>query len=319
MRSGIFIAVCLLFCSQIFCAKSALETKYKKAIDQQDRKKFEPELLDLATSCKDSLYGQFALLDLAKLNLLDRNYAEAVSYLKEIYSPLIEDKQYWLAKAYLKNEQYQLAIISAQIYIADSEDFHKVESAFFLMTEAYLMKGNYKKAYETLEELRVSKYISDNIPLLYFKLGNCQELLSDFTSALVYYKKLKQEFPYHQYSYMAEERIYKLKNEDKIDIDLSAFSSYLLVDPNKKPPDQNQNENKLYLQVGAFSSRQNANKLGSKIKTIGYSYSVFTKIKNSKKLNVVMVGPFPDETKLTSAMKKLEKNGIKSFLVKKYD
>lgn len=313
------MTVSLLFFSQIFCAPNTLEERYKKALTYQERKKFEPKLLELATSYKDSLWGQYALLDLAKLNLLDRNYDNAVSYLKQIYRREIEDKQFWLAKAYLKQEQFQLAIISAQIFIANAKDLPKVETAYLIIAEAYLQMGQYQKAFDTLEDLRTSKYIKDNIPLLYYKMGNCCELMSDFTQALVYYKKLKLEFPYNQYSYMAEERVYKLKNSDKVKVDLSTFSSYRQFDSHKEQESNHNKENNLFLQAGAFSSKKNASKLGSKIEAIGYDYSIFIKIKNGKTLNVVMVGPFPDEKKLTAAMQKLEKNGIKSILVKKYD
>ncbi len=319
MKILIVIIILIGQLSYVFCDEKDLESVYNKAKEQQKRSKFKPQLQKLADQHPDNKYGQLALLDLAKLSLLERDYQTAISHLKKIHHPLIEDKQLWMAKAYLKNEQFHLAIISAQIYISDAEDQHNLELAYFVMAEAYLQKHDYKKALEILEELRLSEYIADNIPLLYYMMGNCCELLSDFTSALVYYRKLKQEFPYNQYSYLADERIYKLKSDEKVDVDLTTFSSYRLVDPDSKPGNLQQKEEKLYLQVGAFSSKENAEKLGKKVKKIGYKYSIFSKIKNNKKLNVVLVGPFENENKMAEAMKKLEANGISSFMIKRYE
>lgn len=319
MRNLVLIILAVSLNTTLFSANTDLQNKYLQAKQYQERNKFEPILEELATTYVDSMYGQLALLELAKLNLLDRNYESAISFLKKIHLPQISEKQFWLAKAYLKNEQFQLAIISAQIYIADGANSGNIEEAYFIMAEAFQKQQNYRQALKTLEELKNSQHINNNIPLLHYKMGICCELLADYNSALIYYKKLKQEFPYHQYSYLAEEQVYKLKSDKKINVDLTNFSSYRLVDPNHKPVQNTQIESNLYLQAGAFKSKTNAKKIGNKIKSIGYDFSIFTKIKNKNKLYVVVVGPFMNENKMSTARQKLEKNGVNSFVVKNYN
>jgi len=319
MKAKITLLILFVLLCGLISAAATPDELFQEALDCRIQDKYEPLFRKLATDYSDTLYGQKALLEVAKIHLLDRHYPEAIAALEKIYLPEIEDKQFWMAKAYLKNEQYQLAIVSSQIYISDTKNLPNAEVAYFLMAEAYLQKRQYSKAKETLEELHVSKYIHNNIPLLYYKLGNCCELLSDFNGALAFYRKLKQEYPYHQYSYMAEERIYALKNEDKINVDLSTFTSYR---PTEKQPESKAatgEDMKIYLQVGAFGSNENAEKMGKKIKNLGYKYSVFTKISNNKKLYIVVAGPFDNEVKLSKALEKLENNGMKSFVVKRYD
>jgi tetratricopeptide (TPR) repeat protein len=296
-----------------------LEQKYNEAKNSQNQSDFLKKFDDLVRQHKETYFGQLALLEIAKSNILDREYRKAISRLEEIFIPEIEEKQYWLAKAYLCADKYQLAIISAQMYIADTKNLDNAEVAFFIVADAYLQQHKYKQALETLESLRVSKYIKNNIPFLYYKMGNCCELLGKYIDALVYYKKLKQEFPYNQYSYLAEERIYKLKNDDVIDIDLTTFNSHRSEETKVETKAATGEDLKIYLQVGAFSSEDNATKLGKKVKTVGYKYSVFPKVKNSSKLYIVAAGPFENEVKLRQALQVLEHNGMKSFMIKRYD
>lgn len=75
---------------------------------------------------------------------------------------------------------------------------------------------------------------------------------------------------------------------------------------------------KIYLQVGAFGSEDSAQKLGKKVKVIGYKYIVFSKIKNNSKLFVVAAGPFNENDDLKKAMQKLKKNDINSYVIKRY-
>lgn len=319
MRLRIVASVFLLLIPFLNGNNPELEKKYNLAKQTLKQKDFLKQFEELSSQHKDDYYGQLALLELAKSHLLDRSYKEAISCLEKIYIPEIEEKQYWLAKAYLNEDKYQLAIISAQLYISETKNLDNAEVAFFIVAEAYLLQHKYKQALETLESLRISKYIKNNIPFLYYKMGNCSELLGKYIDALVYYKKLKQEFPYNQYSYLAEERIFKLKNDDMIDIDLATFNSHRIQEPKVETKAATGEDLKIYLQVGAFSSEANATNLGKKVKMVGYKYTIFPKMQNNTKLYIVAAGPFEDEIKLRQALQVLEHNGIKSFMIKRYD
>jgi len=266
----------------------------------------------------DSLFGQRALLELAKYNFFKREYKNAISLLKKIHHKEIFDKQYWLAKSYLKTEKYQLSIVSSQIFIAESVDNVKIENAYFLIAEAYLEQQMYKRAFNTLESLRTSKYINNNIPLLHYKMGICKEKQGKFEQALMFFKKLKQDFPYNQYCYLAEDRIYNLQKNDKLDIDLSEINTFRKEEPVEETKAATGQDLKIYLQVGAFGSEKNAEKFGKKVKVIGYKYIVFSKIKDNSKLYIVAAGPFDENDDLKKAIQKLKKNDINSYVIKRY-
>ena len=318
MKKNIFV-LCLII---IFAASGfgtlTQEYQYIKAKVEKNSTEMKNLFEKVYEEDHDSLLGQRSLLELAKLNFFKREYKQAVSFLKKIHHQEISDKQYWLAKSYLKMGQYQRSIVSSQIFIADSDDYVKIENAYFLLAEAYLQQQMYKRLFNTLESLRISKYINNNIPLLHYKMGICKEKEGKYKQALMFYKKLKQDFPYHQYCYLAEDRIYNLKKNDKLEIDLieiNTFRKEKIVEESKAATGE---DLKIYLQVGAFRSEDRAVKLGKKIKVIGYKYIVFSKIKDNNKLHVVAAGPFDENNDLKKAIQKLKKNDINSFVIKRY-
>jgi TolA-binding protein len=314
----IILILLILVSINLFCQdNTALKQLFEKAKESNEQSKFIPIYENLSANYLDSYYGQLALLELAKIYVLERKYSNAIKSLKMIHHQDIADKQYWLAKAYLKEDKLQLAVVSAQIFISESDDNDKIENAYFIIAEAYIQQNMYKRAFNTLETLRTSKYINNNIPLLHFKMGNCKEFMGKYDDALMFYKKLKKDFPYHQYSYLAEDRLFELKSDNKINVSLSNINSYRQNEP-KQETEVATGEYKVYLQVGAFSSEERAIKLGKKVKQIGYDFIVFSKIKDNNKLFVVAAGPFEKDKKLKEAMKKLEKNDLKSYVIKRY-
>ncbi len=315
----VFIIIFLCVLSTLF--SQTINDQHLKEIYENARAKennFIRSYELLANEHTDSYYGQLALLELGKINILKRNYKEAVENLKKIHLAEINTKQYWLAKAYLKSCKYQLSIISAQIFIAESTNFDKIELAYFIIAEGYIEQKMFKRAYNTLETLRTSKYIKNNIPLLHFKMGCCKEFLEKYEDALIHYKNLRQNYPYHKYSYIAEDRIYNMKSGKKIDIDRTKINFYRSIEPEEESKAATGRDLKIYVQIGAFGSKENAEKLGKKIARLKYKYIIFPKIKNNNQLYVVAVGPFEEGEDLKKAIKKLEDNDFTTYVIKRY-
>ncbi|MBT3754929.1 MAG: tetratricopeptide repeat protein [Candidatus Cloacimonetes bacterium] len=318
MKKNIFIT-CLLtiIVTSSFCI-STQEDQFKKAKAEKDGIKMETLYKKIYEEDRDTYFGQLSLMELAKYNFFEREYKEAVYFLKKIHDQRISNKQYWLAKSYFKMGKYQLSIVSSQIFIAESDDNVQIENAYFLIAEAYLQQKMYKRTFNTLESLRTSKYIQNSIPLLHYKMGICKEKQGKFEQALMFYKKLKQDFPYHQYCYLAEDRIYNLKKSDKVEVDLAEINTFRKEEPIEESRAATGKDLKIYLQVGAFGLEASAEKLGKRVKVIGYKYIVFSKIKNNSKLFIVAAGPFDENDDLKKAMQKLKKNDIDSYVIKRY-
>ncbi len=297
------ILVLLLISVFLFCED--LEREFLQAQAKIAEDEMIGSFLNLATEHPDSYYGQRAYLELAKIHLLKRDYRQADEYLSKITDPQISDKEYWQAKVYLHLQDYGKAIISAQNYIFASENPEKIEVAYFIIAEAYIHQKMVQRALNTIFALRDSQYINNHIPLMHFKIGYCYETMGEYDQALSSYRKLRQEFPYHQYTYNAEDRVYELIRAQKIE--LHEFGSTESRDI--------EYAERLYLQVGAFGSSDNARQYSQRLKSMGFSSIVFPKTQDGKTLHVVAVGPFVDDNDLNNAKNELEEKNIQSFRI----
>lgn len=318
MKKNTYIFCLLIVLISIQLSALNLKEQYNKVSKETDLHLMLDQYQKIYDEDHDSIYGQLSLMKLAQYNFFKREYKKTVAYLKKIHHPKIKDKQYWLAKAYLKLGKLQQSIISSQIFIAESDDIDKIENAYFLIAEAYLQQKYYKKAFNTLESLRTSKYIKNHIPLLHYKMGICKEAQGKYEQALMFYKKLKQDFPYHQYCYLAEDRIFNLTKEEKIAINFQEINTFRKDEPVQESKAATGEDLKIYLQVGAFSSEDSAKKIGKKVKVVGYDHIIFSKIKNGNKLFVVAAGPFDEGNDLKKAMQKLKNNAMNSYVIKRY-
>ncbi len=289
------------------------EEIFKRAKSEFIRKDFVQTFEYLAEKYPDHFYGQLSFLELAKVKLLERKYEDALMHLKKIRHSEIEDKEFWMAKAYLKNNENDNAIVAAQNFIFTARDNQKIEESYFIIAEAYLNDKIYQRALNTLESLRTSKYIANHIPLLHYKIGFCNEQMGKHENALRSYQKLKMDFPYDQYSYLAEDRINNLIRGNQFEIDLNGFE----IVQTKKETNNIIGKTNSYLQAGAFGSEKNAENFRATIESLGFGSIIFTKNKNGKILFVVAAGPFENNDKLQKAKKTLETNNIDSFVIKR--
>jgi tetratricopeptide (TPR) repeat protein len=290
----------------------ALQRQFNAAMSQLRESGYSSKLGALAQRHPDTLYGQKAWLELGKQALLKRDYDQAKSALKKTRQLYIPDKEYWLAKVYLQNQEYHLAITSAQNYIFSSNDADKIEISYFIITEGYMAQKLYHRAMEMLQTLRKSEYIINNIPLLHFKIGECYEAMGQYDNALASYRKLKQDFPYDQYTAQADDHIYGLKFDHKVSVDVSDLGT--------KQPKQNtiaSGNYQVYLQAGAFGSSANARNLKKRIQNYNIPAITFDKKSGSKTLHVVAAGPFANDAAMKNAASKLKKNKIDTFVIKR--
>ncbi|MFC1887308.1 SPOR domain-containing protein [Candidatus Cloacimonadota bacterium] len=318
MKNLIILVIITLFFTTVHAEDPDAEKAYFYLKEDTGKQVDKSDYENIFMENPESFYGQSALLDLAKIELLQRNYDQALKYFKKIYHPDITTKEFWMAKCYLLKGEPDSAIISAQNYIYTSFDNNKIETSYFTIAEAYIDKGLFQKALNTLEYLRNSENINNNIPLLHYKMGFCNEKLGAYEKALSHYKKLKLDFPYHEYTYLAEDRIYEMKTENKIDIDLKE----ILINETETDPviedNSVQNEKGSYLQVGAFSKEANAVKQAEEIKKkYSGNYIVFEKNSNGNTLYVAAFGPYSNKEKLKSAKQILADLGYNSFEINK--
>lgn len=283
-----------------------LQKMYNKANSMIHKKDFMKAFKTIANNYPENYYGQLSMLAIAKTYFLERNYKQTAEYLLKITDRKITEKEYWLAKTYLKQKNYKDAIVAAQNFIFRANDYEKIENSFFIIAEAYFEQKFYQKALKTLKSLRDSKYINNHIPLLHYKIGMCYEMTKDLEKANQHYTKLQKEYPYNEYGYLAETRLLNLKKS------LTQSNPVAEIQTSDTPAENSAAQT--FLQVGAFSTRKNASKLTRKLKNLGLKTIIFHEKNN--KFYKVAVGPL-SPAELTKSTRILKQENIDYFKIKR--
>ncbi len=297
-------------------AEKACAAYYKALLAPSDQK---AKLQVIFESYPGTHYGKLALLEVAKINFFEREYNQAETALKGLKDSGLVEKSYWEAKNYERLGKYNLAVSSAQVFISQATDSVKIESTWFTIASAQMNKGDYSTALKTLDMMRNSVDIS-NIPLLWLKIGECQEKLGNLTMAINAYRKIMNEYRYTQYCYTAEDRLHQLDDQNKADVDVTSFTTFDTSNAQKpaEPEPIPDNALKYYLQVGAFGTQDNADRYKRQMITAGYPSITFTKIVNSKQLYVVATGPYRTKDEALDIKQKLSGEQINSLLIQRY-
>jgi len=304
----------IIFCIPflLFSLPSA-KSLYEKAISKKFENEFVPIFKELSENYSQTIYGQKALLELAKIEFLKRNYDLSLSYLKKINNPKIKETAYWLAKVYLKLNKNIEAIYSAQNYIyLDTQNYEKVEDMLLTIAEAFLQKKIYYRALSTLNSLRKSKYATNRLSLIVFKTAECYEKMGKIEKAIKIYKKMKIDFPYDEYTYIAQDKVFELTSLE--DIRPKEDNAKKKLDKAAVSP----KDFELYLQAGAYGKLKMAKIQEKKIASYGIKTKIGEKTKRGKKLYIVYAGPFNNTAEMKKASSILRENGIEFFIYKKY-
>jgi tetratricopeptide (TPR) repeat protein len=311
MKKILFAFFLIFIIISLFAEQDAyLKDVFEKAKAMIHKNDFVSVYTQLSEKYPDHIYGQKAFLELGKIALLERKYEEAIVFLKKIYNKEITEKEYWLAKVYFQAGEYHYAILSAQNYIFDSHDHGYIEESYFIISESYMMQKLYKRALNTLDYLRQSSYIKNHIPLLFYQMVVCNINLKEYEQANLLFKKLRTDFPYDYYTFLAEEEIYN-----------STISGEFYVSSAQNLPLETSPEigttPMSYLQVGAFSAVENAKAMVKKINSLGLEGITFQKKSGGKVLFVAAAGPFSEQSALEKAKKLLENHDIPSIVIKR--
>jgi hypothetical protein len=288
-----------------------LKDIFEQAQTMPNKNHFGQLFMQLAEQYPEHLYGQKALLELGKIAFLEKNYIVATDYFKKIYFKEINEKEYWLGKAYLHAGEYHHAILSAQNYIFDSQNTDFIEESYFIIAESYIRQGFYQRALNTLDFLRQSKYIKNHIPFLYYQIVVCHINTKNYEQANIILKKMKTDFTYDYYTYLAEEDIFS-----------KAISNEFIFSPIpelsiERADISNPNSSQKYLQVGAFSTLENALNMKKTVNSLGLDCIAFQKHSAGKVLFVAAAGPFNDDITLENAKQLLGKNNISSIIIQR--
>lgn len=318
---------------------------YYKAMLNPDADFAKGSLQALVTNHPRHHLAQKGWLELGKISLLDRNYTEALSHLGKITDPNLDDKHFWIAKAYYEKSDYTNAIASAGQYLRVANEHSGIEEMTFLTADAYIALEQYNSAINSLRKLLAASEKVQDEQYLRYRYGYAAEMLDNRAEALNQYKAGYELNRFSQLAYLIEDRLFEMRERFGSGIDLSFLYPYasgplpeiVVAQQNTNPDEVNSNQpdstktavnpppkeinpneqRGIYLQAGRFSSQNNAIKLCDRIYKLKLAAQYYKSTQFQDVSWVVLAGPFPTELDAVNAKTLLRDNNIDSFIIQK--
>lgn len=293
----------------------------KIAVEQKEISGYLEEAVRLSS---DIMYGQRALVKLANIAQLERNYQKSLSYLLRVKTQMISDRDYLLSSVYLKLENYPEAIGAAQDFIKITKDTVKRELSYLQIVEAFILNKQYQQALSTLETMVSRNYVVNHHSIVDFKEGYCLEQMGKIAEAIEKYKYVITQYPYSEFAFRAERRLYDLTIETAEKVDYASLS---VIGSQPERLDRTSvatsadiptgTGDNFYVQVNAFAEQVNAASHSQYLRNLGYDNIIFSKTVLDQKLYVVAIGPFPVRKDASAKQVEIKnKLNMDSFIIK---
>ncbi|MDD2228617.1 MAG: SPOR domain-containing protein [Candidatus Cloacimonetes bacterium] len=289
-----------------------------------------------------SSYAQMSLLELGKLQILERNIEEAKASLKKISSTGLMERFYWLGLCAWWQDDYTSAINHAENYLRMDAKGEYCEAAHYLIAECYLSQKKAYSAITTLGKLQKLNLQDVDEQYLLYRLGFAYEQSDKLKDALGYYQQGYELDNYSQIAYLIEDRLFEIRSRNK-SVDISFLYPYSLLQipiiteepntpivtitpaPQTPKPTEMQTPNapvKLkakptagyWLQAGRFSLEANANKLVINIRLLSLPAVYYEDVSRGKISWVVLCGAFEEKAKAEAAKSQLVSSDINCFV-----
>ncbi|MFA7543364.1 MAG: SPOR domain-containing protein [Candidatus Cloacimonadaceae bacterium] len=298
----------------------------------------------LAERFPNTLHGQRALLEIAKIQILDRDFTAARNSLRQISSPELPERMYWLGLAALGLDEFSVAIANSENYLRLLPSGEYLENAHYLIVDSYIEQKKYINAINTLNKLGKNQDIDQQY--LAFKLGLCYEYQENYSEALSYYRRAYELDRYSQVAYQVEEHIFAMRAK-RSSLDISFLYPFIPLEiaetdslpsiieekppilpslPFEMPQPQASTTQPLklnakpktghWLQCGRFGVESNAERRSKAIRELGIPAQYYEETQQGKKSWVVLAGTFTHKDEANQAKETLAKSDISSFTVK---
>ena len=226
-------------------------------------------------------------LERLKVSFLKGDYKAAIIEGEKIMANASHSREedelyYLLAVSYLKEGNFLRASDIFEIILKEFKASRFKEEALLGCGDAYFLKGDYQAAQEYYARLLQDNSHTKFKAQLYARLSQVGFKKGDTPQGKGYEAKLKQEFPLHMET-------------------LTAQDMCSVVDFSQEPY--------YSVQVGCFSSQNNAGNLVTKLKSLGYDAFINEPSGDEKKIYRVKVGKYKSRSEAALLEQKLSEQG----------
>ncbi len=232
-------------------SKSALEL-YNSSTKIQDADKSEQILKQIITNYPESPFAQKALFRLGEIYFLKNNYAVSAEYFEKItklYNNLdiYKDALYkYAVSLYMTGKVLESETVFKE-YVRAYPDDSRRQEIYVKIGDIYFNKGEIAEAINQYSNSLSVFNNNDYKSWIYFQLGNCYNYANQLNEAFVAYMTVVKFYQNSMEYYKSLEMIKQLKQK-KINVD------YKVIQDNNPAF-------KFYIQLGAFKSKENAERL----------------------------------------------------------
>ncbi len=257
-------------------------------------------------------YPNFPELDgvfdqLASLYYIMGDYDKSYYYYKSILkrfskSPYREKASYYIVNISLVQKDYLKVESLAKSFMPTLRKgiYHK--RIILSVGRAYFMNQKYKKALSLYKRFMKHYPRTEFAPRVLYRMAQCYAKLNKSRKSRQYFNWLVNRYPYSLEKEYAKNKLRYRSNRSK------SHKSHQTQYPSKKG---------YILQIGVFSTRQNAFKLKNKVEDLGHSSYIITYKSKGRTYFKTIAGPFKTKKKALMSSKTLARKGIKNILVRK--
>ncbi len=285
-------------------------------------------------------YGQLGILELAKINILDRNIEAATDLLRRITHNDISERTYWQSVCSFQTGDWQKAINHSENYLRIAPQSRLVEDTYYLIANSYLNQGKSHSAITTLNKLNSIQGLPTDKQHFLFLLGFAYEANRNIRDAVAQYKEGYLLNKYSQLAYRIEDRLFEMRSTHGSTVDISFLYPYVelslqevssVVSTDPTPPASNgksefienaplkapaRPEGDYFIQAGRFSNETNASNLVKRIRSFEIPAVYYDSMHNDRMTWVVVSGPYANQQDAIFAHSKLRENEIDCFITR---
>jgi tetratricopeptide (TPR) repeat protein len=265
------------------------QVSYLNAMLKIKKSEMESFLQQAADKYPRTNYGQIAMVERAKMHIIDREAVPAKTLLSKVTSTDLMERFYWMTVCAEMLDDYAGVITNAENYqrLAPGGEF--IEESHYLIADSYINQKKYQSAIATLNKLKTTTGFPTDTQYFHFKLGHAHQLAGQPNESLASFKTGLELNRLTQLAYTIEDHLFELKDKYGSRIDLSFLYPYSELElpealtPDVTPPaetlplpfDPPQNvplklgakpTTGFFLQAGRFGVEANASTIAQKIR-----------------------------------------------------
>ena len=258
-------------------------------------------------------YPNFQQLDhvldqLASIYYMLERYKESYYYYKELFNRFTKSNLqgkacYYICKILIINKQYESArSFIKRVHLKLKGDLYYY-NLLFLVGESYYFEKQYENAISFHKKISKLYNQSEVVPSTLLQLGYCNWEINKPLNSYQHMKLLLNKYPNSFESDYAKEYINKrfTHKENKVEKEQKSFTI---------------NSNGYLIQLGAYSTKTNAEKVKFKVKNLGFVCKIKTSVNHGKMLYKPILGTFKTKNEAVKIAKLISKRGLKAIIIK---